>query len=157
VLYIDGEKVIGYIDGLTSFGIIVPQKRSLIVTNKRLLILGTKSTSVTATDAGFAYVFGVFGRGMANRLTKDELEKAAKQYSIANLDELLKSDSDNVGLDNSNIANVEIDRKNIKITTNEKKFSYSLGNPDAKNKNSDVYDTYVQTLRQALGDKVIAK
>lgn len=57
----DGENVIGYIDSLTSFGIIAPVKRSLIVTNKRLLIFNTKSVSTTATSAGFAYVFGVFG------------------------------------------------------------------------------------------------
>lgn len=153
----DGENVIGYIDSLTSFGIIAPVKRSLIVTNKRLLIFNTKSVSTTATSAGFAYVFGVFGRGMANRITKDELEKTAKQYASGNLDDMLKSDSDNIGLDIASVVRVEIDRKNIAIITGDKKLNYALGNPDAKNKKSDIYDAYVQVLRQALGDKVVSK
>lgn len=153
----DGETVMGYVDNLTSFGIIAPQKRSLIVTNKRLLILGTETTASFLTSTGFAYAFGIFGRGMANRLTKDELDKTAKQFANSNLDELLKSSPGNFSLNLQSVIGVEINRLKIKIITNEKSFGYSLGNPDTRNKKLQIYDTYVQVLRQALGDKIAAK
>jgi hypothetical protein len=153
----ENEKVIGYLDNLTAFGIIAPIRKSLIVTDKRVLILDASSMSSTATSAGFAYVFGVFGRGMANRISKDEIQETTKKLSQANLDELLKSNADNVAVDPANIQSVEINRKQIVIKTNEKTFKYGLSNPDVKNKQSDVYDSYVQALQAVLGNKVIAK
>ncbi len=152
-----GENVLGFVDALTSFGIIAPRKRSLVVTDKRLLILSASTISTTAASAGFAYIFGVFGRGMANRINKEELEKAAQTVSSGNLDEMLKSDPENMSIDIASIEKVEVSRKNLTILAGGKKFGYSLGNPDARNKKSDVYDIYVQALRKALGDRVIAK
>ena len=47
----ENENLIGYIDNLTSFGIIAPKRRSLIVTDKRLLIVDSSSMSSTAVSA----------------------------------------------------------------------------------------------------------
>ena len=94
---------------------------------------------------------------MANRINKEELEKAAQTVSSGNLDEMLKSDPENMSIDIASIEKVEVSRKNLTILAGGKKFGYSLGNPDARNKKSDVYDIYVQALRKALGDRVIAK
>ncbi len=151
------EKVVGYVDNLTAFGIIAPIRKSLVITDKRVLILDASSMSSTAASVGFAYVFGVFGRGMANRISKDEIQETTKKLSQANLDELLKSNSDNVAVDNTNVESVEINRKQIMIKTNGKTFKYGLSNPDVKNKNSDVYDSYVQVLQTALGSKVVSR
>ena len=151
------EKVIGYVDNLTAFGIIAPIRKSLVITDKRVLILDASSMSSTAVSAGFAYVFGVFGRGMANHISKDEIQETTKKLSQTNLDELLKSNSDNVAVDNTNVEGVEISRKQIIIKTNGKTFKYGLSNPEVKNKNSDVYDSYVQVLQTALGSKVVSR
>jgi hypothetical protein len=151
------ERVIGYVDNLTAFGIIAPIRKSLVITDKRVLILDASSMSSTAASAGFAYVFGVFGRGVANRISKDEIQETTKKLAQANLDELLKSNVDNVALDGVNIESVEITRKNIVIKTNQKTFKYGLSNPDVRNKKSDVYESYVQVLQTALGSKVVAK
>lgn len=151
------ENVVGYIDNLVSFGIIAPKRRSLVVTSQRMLILDVSSMSSTATSAGFAYVFGAFGRGMANRISKDEIEEVTKKLSQTNLDELLRSNSENVGLDNTNIEQVEINRKQIMIRANGQTYKYGLANPDANNKKSDVYEHYVGVLQKTLGNKVIAK
>jgi hypothetical protein len=153
----ENENVVGYVDNLTAFGIIAPKRKSLIVTDKRLLILDAGSTSSTAVSAGFAYVFGVFGRGMANKISKDQIQETTKKLSQANLDDLLKADMDNVALNSADIASVELDRKQILIKTNGKTYKYGLSNPDIRNKNSDVYESYVQTLRTVLGNKVVAK
>lgn len=151
------ENVLGYIDNLTAFGIIVPKRRSLVITDRRVLILDVGSTSSTATSAGFSYIFGAFGRGMANRISKDEIEGITEKLSKANLDEMLSSNPDNVGLENGSIEKIEINRKQIFIKAGEKSFKYGLANPDANNKKSDVYEHYVTVLRSALGDKVAAK
>jgi hypothetical protein len=71
----DGERVIGYVDNLTAFGIIAPVRKSLIITDKRVLILNASSMSSTAASAGFAYIFGVFGRGAANKISKNEIKE----------------------------------------------------------------------------------
>ncbi len=151
------ENVLGYIDNLTAFGIIAPIRKSLIITNKRILILDASSMSSTATSAGFSYVFGVFGRGMANRISKDEIQETTKKLAQANLDELLNSNTDNVALDVTNIEGVEINRKQILIKTTQKTFKYGLSNPDVRNKKSDVYEAYIQVLQAALGGKVVSK
>ncbi len=152
----ENENVIGYIDNVTSFGIITPKRRSIIITDKRILILNISSTSSVATDAAFAYVFGIFGRRMANKITKEDIENATKKFSQMNLDDALKSDPDNLALNNEDIINIEINRYNIQIKTNEKTYRYGLSNPDIKNKDSDVYSSYVQALKTAFGDKVKA-
>ncbi len=151
------ETVVGYIDNITAFGIIAPIRRSLVVTNKRILILDVSSTSSTSTSAGYAFVFGIFGRGAANQITKDQIQETTKKLSQSNLEELLKSNTDNVAIDNANIKNIMIDRKNISINTNEKTYKYALSNPDVRNKTSDVYDSYVRTLQKVLGDNVVTK
>ncbi len=153
----ENENVLGYIDNVTSFGIIAPKRRSIIITDKRLLILNVSSTSSAAADAGFAYAFGIFGRGMANRATKEEIENVTQKLSQMNLDDVLKSDPDNLALNNGDILEIEIDRHNIQIKTNQKTYKYNLANPDIKNKDSDVYNNYVQTLKAAFGDKVKAR
>ena len=155
--YVENENVIGYIDNVTSFGIIAPKRRSIIITNKRILILNASSTSSVATDAGFAYVFGIFGRGIANKITKEDIENATKKLSEMNLDDALKSDPDNLALNNGDITNIEIDRHGIQIKTSNKTYKYGLSNPDTKNKDSGVYNSYVQALRTVFGDKVKAK
>jgi hypothetical protein len=151
------ENVLGYIDNLVAFGIIAPKRRSLILTDQRLLILDVSSMSSTAASAGFAYLFGAFGRGMANRITKDEINEVTKKLSQSNLDELLKSNSDNVGVDNTSVERIELNRKQIVIRAGGKTFKYGLANPEAHNKKSDVYEHYVEVLRAALGDKILAK
>ena len=78
-------------------------------------------------------------------------------YTSGSVHVLLKSNSDNVAVDNTNVESVEINRKQIMIKTNGKTFKYGLSNPDVKNKNSDVYDSYVQVLQTALGSKVVSK
>jgi hypothetical protein len=153
----ENETVIGYIDNLVSFGIITPKRRSLILTDKRMLIVDVESISTTATSAGFAYVFGVFGRSMANKISKDDIVETTKKLSQANLDEILKSNPDNVGLDNANIEQVEISRKQILIKTGQRLIKYSLANPDVKNSKSNIYEEYVVTLQKALGNKILAK
>ncbi len=153
----ENENVVGYIDNLVQFGIIVPKRRSLVITDQRVMILDVSSMSSTATSAGFAYVFGVFGRGTANKISKDEIEEITKKLSQSNLDEILKSNPDNVGLDNTNIEQVEINRGQIIIKAGGKAFKYGLANPDAKNKKSDVYEHYVKVLQAALGNKVISE
>ena len=152
-----GERVIGYVDNLTAFGIIAPARKSLIITDKRVLILNASSMSSTAASAGFAYVFGVFGRGAANKISKNEIRETTEKLAQANLDDMLKSNADNVALNIADIESVEISRKNIAIKTNQKTFKYGLSNPDVKSKNSDVFDSYVQVLQAALGSKVVAK
>ncbi len=151
----EGENVIGYVDNLTSFGIIAPSKKSLIVTDKRLLLLDASSSSSTAVSVGFAYVFGMFGRGAANRITKDDIQKTTEKLAQANLDDLIKSDSKNVAIDNVNVESIEISRKNIVIKASGKKLSYGLSNPDAKDKKSEVYGTYVEVLEKVFGNKVV--
>ncbi len=153
----DGESVLGYIDSMTSFGIIAPQKRSLIVTNKRLLVVSTKSTSATASSAGFAYAFGIFGRAASNRINKEELEQAAAALSKENLDTLMQSDPDNVAIDNASVERVDIDRKSVTILANGRKTHYNLVNPDARRKDGGVYETYVEALQKALGDRVSSR
>jgi len=154
----ENENLIGYIDNLTSFGIIAPKRRSLIVTDKRLLIVDSSSMSSTAVSAGFAYVFGIFGRGVANRITKEEIQENTKKLAQANLDDLLKANPDNIAIDNANVKSVEINRKQILIKTNDNKtYKYGLSNPDIKNKNSDVYESYVQVLQAVFKDRLIAQ
>jgi hypothetical protein len=155
---VEGENVIGYMDNLVSFGIIAPKRRSLILTNQRMLLVDVSNMSTTAASAGFAYVFGVFGRSAANKISKEDIEETTKKLSQANLDDLLKSNPENMAIDNSNVAQVEIDRKQIVIKANDgKTFKYGLANPDVKNKKSDIYETYVTTLQNIFGSKVIAK
>ena len=151
------EKVLGYVDNLTAFGIIAPVRKSLVITNKRVLILDASTTSTTAASAGFAYVFGIFGRGMANRASKDEVRETTEKLAQADLEDLLKSNPGNAALDLTDIVRVEISRKNILIKTAQKTFKYGLSNPDIWNRNSTVYDTYVQVLQAALGTKVVPK
>ena len=153
----DNERVIGYVDNLTAFGIIAPARKSLIITDKRVLILNASTISSTAASAGFAYAFGVFGRAVANKISKDEIRETTEKLAQANLDDLLKSNADNVALNIADIESVEISKKNIAIKTSQKTFKYWLSNPDVKNKNSDVFDSYVQVLQAALGSKVVAK
>lgn len=157
VVTVQNENVIGFVDNLTAFGIIAPKKKSLVVTDKRMLIIDASSMSSTAVAAGFAYAFGIFGRGTANKISKDQIRETTEKLSQANLDELLKSNADNVALDNADIRSVEINRKQILIKTGEKTFKYGLSNPDIKDKNSGVFDGYVQTLQTVLGNKVIAR
>ena len=71
--------------------------------------------SSTAASAGFAYVFGVFGRGAANKISKDEIRETTEKLAQANLDDLLKSNADNIALNIADIGSVEISRKNISI------------------------------------------
>jgi hypothetical protein len=85
----ENERVIGYIDNLTSFGIITPGRRSIIITDKRLLILKVSDTSSNATYAGFTYVFGIFGRGIANKITKENIENETKKLAQMNPDDAL--------------------------------------------------------------------
>jgi hypothetical protein len=151
------ENVVGYVDNLTSFGLVAPKRKALIVTDKRVLIVDASNMSSTDTSVGFAFVFGVFGRGMANRITKDQIQETTKKLSETNLDELLKSNADNVALDSASISSVEIDRKQIQIKTIAKTYKYGLSNPDVRNKKSDIYDSYVQTLQTVLGSKVMAR
>ncbi len=151
------ENVIGYIDNLTAFGIIAPIRRSLVITDQRILILDSGSISSTATSVGFAYIFGIFGRSISNRISREEIEEVTKKLSQANFDELIKSNPDNIGLENMSIKSVEISRKWIHIITAEKTFKYKLSNPNARNKKSDVYEHYVKTLQFILGSKVILK
>jgi len=152
----EGENVIGYVDNLTSFGIIAPSRKSLIVTDKRLLLLDPSSVSSNAVSAGFAYAFGMFGRGAANRITKDDIQKTTEKLAQANLDDLIKSNSKNVAIDNANVEKIEISRKNIVIMASGKRLSYGLSNPDARDKKSDVYSSYVEVLEKAFGSKVAA-
>ena len=151
------ENVVGYVDNLTQFGIIAPKRRSLIITNQRVLILDVSSTSSTAAAAGFAYVFGIFGRGMANSISKEDIENTTEKLSKENLDELLKSNPENIELKNDSVTSVEINRKQVLIKADGKTFKYGIANPDAKNKDGVVYESYIKALQTALGSKVIAK
>ena len=120
--------------------------------------MDSSSTSSTAVSAGFSYVFGIFGRGVANRITKEEIQENTKKLAQADLDDLLKTNADNIAIDNANVKSVEINRKQILIKTNDNKtYKYGLSNPDIKNKNSDAYESYVQALQAAFKDRVIAQ
>jgi hypothetical protein len=153
----ENEKVIGYIDNLVSFGIIAPKRKSLIVTDKRLLIVDASSATSTVASVGIGYALGVFGRGITNRITKENVKETTEQLSQTNLDQLLKSNAKNVALDIASINNIKINRKRIIIKTNEKTFKYKLANPDVKHKKNDTYNTYVDFLKSALSNKVTAK
>ncbi|MGC8694731.1 MAG: hypothetical protein ACP5RI_03905 [Candidatus Micrarchaeia archaeon] len=153
----ENERVIGYIDNLTSFGIITPARRSIIITDKRLLILKVSDTSSNATYAGFTYVFGIFGRGIANKITKENIENETKKLAEMNPDDALKSNPDNFLLNNEDILAIKIDRNNIQIETNSKKYKYRFSNPDIKDKRNNTYNNYVQALRTVFNDKVKAK
>ncbi|MGC9204852.1 MAG: hypothetical protein ACP5FN_01055 [Candidatus Micrarchaeia archaeon] len=153
----ENERVIGYIDNLTSFGIITPARRSIIITDKRLLILKVSDTSSNATYAGFTYVFGIFGRGIANKITKENIENETKKLAQMNPDDALKSNPDNFSLNNEDILAIKIDRNNIQIETNSKKYKYRFSNPDIKDKRNNTYNNYVQALRTVFNDKVKAK
>ncbi len=151
------EKVIGYVDNLTAFGIISPKTKGLIITDKRILILDASTVSSAAVSAGFSYVFGIFGRGVANRITKDQIQETTQKLAQSDLDGLLKSNPSNIAISNANVERVELDRKQILIKTEQKTFKYRLSNPDVRNKNSDVYQSYMQALQTALGSKVVGK
>ncbi|ASI13624.1 putative DNA-binding protein [Candidatus Mancarchaeum acidiphilum] len=153
----ENENVVGYIDNLVSFGIIAPKRKSVIITNQRLLILDANSTSSAAASVGFSYLFGAFGRGAANRIAKDDVLDKTKALSQEDLDTALKSNSENVAIDNSNIDSIRISRKNIEIKAQGKTFKYGLANPDAKKKGKGVYEGYIQTLQNIFGSKVIAE
>ncbi len=153
----ENEQVIGYIDNLTSFGVIAPERRSIIITDKRMLILKVSDTSSNATYVGFTYVFGIFGRGVANKITKENIKNETKKLAQMDPDDALKSNPDNFALNNGDILAIKIDRNNIQIETNSKKYKYKLSNPDVKNKDDDTYNNYIQVLRTVFGDKVKAK
>lgn len=153
----EGENVIGYIDNMTSFGIIAARRRSIIVTNKRTFILDANSASSIAVSAGFAYVFGAFGRKMANKVSKKEVEETTRKLAESNLDSLVGENADNIVLNNSDVESVAINRKQVAIRTGGKTFKYKLANPEVRKKKLDTYERYVQILTTAFGNRLNAK
>ncbi|MCL5008557.1 MAG: hypothetical protein M1156_01550 [Candidatus Marsarchaeota archaeon] len=151
------ESVLGYIDNLTSFGIITPKRKSLVITDQRILVLDVSSVSTTAVSSGLTLAFGIFGRGVANSISKQDIEETTKKLSEEDLDGLLKSNAKNTELKNNDISAVEISRKQILIKAKGETLKYGFANPDTKNKESVVYDSYVGALQAALGGKVTAK
>lgn len=153
----ENEKVIGYVDNLVSFGIIAPRRKSLIVTDKRLLLVDSNSALPIVVSIGVAYYFGVFGRGITNRLSKDSIKENTEKLSQMNMDELLKSDPKNMDFNYSEIKRIKITRRKIIIETTRKKLKYKLSNTDVRKRKSGVYEAYVQTLQPVLGDKLKAR
>ncbi len=152
-----GENVIGYIDNLTSFGIIAPKRKSIVFTDKRTFILDASSMSSTAVSVGFSYVFGAFGRKAANKISKEDIEETTKKLAESDLDSLIAQKPDNVVLGNASVESVIIDRKQIVLKSGGKSFKYKLANPEVKKKKLDTYQRYVGILTTAFGNKVKAK
>ncbi|MCL4376660.1 hypothetical protein M1558_04200 [Candidatus Parvarchaeota archaeon] len=153
----ENEKTIGYIDNLVSFGFIAPKRKSLIITDKRLLIVDASSATSIVASVGIGYALGVFGRGITNRVTKENVKETTEKLSQTDLDQLLNSDPNNLALDIASISNIEINRKKIIIKTDQKTFKYKLGNPDVRHRKMDTYSNYVDFLKAALSNKVTAK
>jgi len=99
---VENENLIGYIDNLTSFWIIAPKRRSFIITDKRLLIVDS-SHVFYCCFCRFRICFRHFRKGLANRITKEEIQENTKKLAQANLDDLLKSNPDNIAIGNANV------------------------------------------------------
>ena len=153
----ENEKTIGYIDNLVSFGFIAPKRKSLIITDKRLLIVDANSAVSIVSSVGISYALGIFGRGITNRVTKENVKETTEKLSQTNLDQLLNSDPNNVDLDIASIDSIEINRKKIIIKTDQKIFKYKLGNSDVRHRKIATYNNYVDFLKAALSNKVTAK
>ena len=59
--------------------------------------------SSTAASAGFAYVLGIFGRDWQTVLPRGRYRRIQKKLAQANLDDLLKSNPDNIAIGNANV------------------------------------------------------
>lgn len=153
----EDEFTIGYVDNLASFGIIEPSRASLILTNKRLIIVYIDSTNSFFASIMIENQFGVLAEGMVNKISADEIKKATKLILERNLDDVINADPRTIVLDVNDVQQVKIDRRRITIITNKKKFHFKLANPDVKNKQSDTYDTYVDFLKTTLPNKIMAK
>ncbi len=153
----EDEKVLGYIDNLVSFGIVAPHRKSLIITNKSLILVDANTISAVATSVGISYVFGVFGRGLANKAVTGDVKENTKDISSLDVNSIMNSDKNGIKLDFNQIKSIDLNRKGIVIKSTDKTLKYKLGNPEAKNKKLETYTNYVNLLKSVLSDKLTAK